>query len=388
MATAQRTAGKTAASGIEVRPLETVRDVDAFWKAELVAQGGDPAFTPRLHKEVKDFMPPLATPFARANDGMSWTAFRDGKPVGRIYAVQHHAHLEKHKDGAGHFGFLEAIDDDAVWDALFDTASDFLRARGLTQIAGPYCASVNHECGLQVFGYGNRSTTHTNYAPPYYAKQLERLGFRGVKDIVGYEGAVPTSRLPQRVARARGRWADGKNLELRPAVGPDALGQMLSIYNDAWADNWGSVPSTMEESKFLAELAADVLPSDWSTLAFWLGEPIGMIVMVPDVNEAVRDLGGRLVPFGWAKLLWRLKVSGVSRARVPLIGVRRAYRGTRVGAMTAAMLLADSLTKAKGAGVERLEVSWMLEENRPIINLVRGMPAQHTKTWRMYSKPL
>ncbi|MDR4306257.1 hypothetical protein IHQ68_06455 [Chelatococcus sambhunathii] len=388
MSTAPRTESKAAEGGVEVRPVETARDIEPFWRAELAAQGADPAFTPRLHKELKDVLTPKATPFAKANDGMAWVAFRDGKPVGRIYAVQHHDHLKKHRDGAGHFGFLEAIDDDAVWDALFATASDFLRARGLTQIAGPFSASVNHECGLQVFGYGARSTTHTNYAPPYYAAQLERLGFRGVKDIVGYEGWVTTSRLPQRVAAARAKWADGKNLELRPAVGPDALGHIVSVYNDAWSDNWGSVPTTMEESKFLAELAASILPRDWTTLAFWLGEPIGVLVMAPDVNEAVRDLGGRLAPFGWAKLIWRLKVSGVKRARVPVIGVRRAFRGTRVGAMAAAMLLADAVAKAKAAGVERLEVSWMLEENRPIINLVRGMPAEHTKTWRIYSKPL
>lgn len=381
-------AQRTAAGGIEVRPVETARDIDGFWQAELAAQGADPAFTPRLHKELKDVLTPKATPFAKANNGQAWTAWRDGEAVGRIYAVQHHAHLEKHQDGTGHFGFLEAIDDDAVWDALFATASDFLRGCGLTRISGPFSASVNHELGLQVLGYGTRSTTHTNYAPPYYAAQLERLGFHGVKDIVGYEGPIATSRLPQRVAAARAKWSDAKNMELRPAVGPDALGHIVSVYNDAWADNWGSVPATMEESKFLAELAASILPSDWTTLAFWLGEPIGVLVMAPDVNEAVRDLGGRLLPFGWAKLIWRLKVSGVSRARVPVIGVRRSLRGTRVGAMAAAMLLADAVDKAKKAGVERIEVSWMLEENRPIINLVRGMPAEHTKTWRIYAKPL
>lgn len=377
-----------AAGGIDVRPAESAKDLKSFWRAGLVAQGHDVAYAPPLLKEITEVLTPKATPFARANDGRAWTAFRGGEPVGRIYAVKHHAHLAAHNDGAGHFGFLEAVDDDAVWDALFETASGFLRDLGLTSATGPFSASINHECGLLVEGFGSRSSTHTNYAQPYYGRQLERLGFRGVKDIVGFEGDVTTSRLPSRVAAARARWRDGSNLELRPAVGPGALEAINSVYNDAWSANWGAVPVTLEEAKFLAELAQPILPKDWTTLAYWLGEPVGVLCMAPDLNEAIRDLGGKLVPFGWAKLLWRLKVSGVSRARVPIIGVRRAYRGTRVGAMTAAALLADAVTKAKAAGVETLEVSWMLEENRPIINLVRGMPAKRTRVWRIYEKQL
>lgn len=373
---------------LQIRPVASRADVELFWRASLVAQGDDPAFSPALLKEIVDVMTPGATPFARANDGRAFVALKNGEPVGRIYAVKNAAHLEKHRDATGQFGFIEAIDDDAVWDALFETASAFLRERGLMRIAGPYSASVNHECGLLVEGFGTRSTTHTNYAPPYYAAQLERLGFRGVKDILGYEGALAESRLPQRVARARAKWRDSHNLVLKAAVGPDALASVNDVYNDAWSRNWGSVPVALEEAKFLAEMAADIMPKEWATLAYWLGRPIGVLCMAPDLNEAIRDLKGRLLPFGWAKLIWRLKVSGLSRARVPIIGVRTEFRGTRIGAMAASALLADAVVKAKAAGAERLEVSWMLEENRPILNLVRGMPAQRTKVWRLYEKGL
>lgn len=379
---------RPADGSLAIRPVETGRDVEAFWRAGLVAQGRDPAYTPPLLKEIREVMTPGATPFARNNDGRAFVAYRNGQPVGRVYAVKNHAHLAKHDDGAGQFGFLEAVDDDAVWIALFEAAAGFLRDRGLTQMTGPYSASVNHECGLQVEGFGARSSTHTNYAPPYYAAQLERLGFAGLKDIYGYEGELAESRLPERVAAARARWSDDAKLTLKPAVGPDALGHINAIYNDAWADNWGSVPISMEEAKFLAELAQPILPKDWTMLACWLGEPIGVLCMAPDLNEAIRDLNGKLLPFGWAKLVWRLKVSGLSRARVPIIGVRRKYRGTRVGAMAAAALLADAVAKAKAAGVKRLEISWMLEENRPVINLVRGMPAKRTKVWRIFGKAI
>jgi GNAT superfamily N-acetyltransferase len=373
---------------VSVRPVASRKDVQPFWRVGIEAQGDDPAYTPPLLKELFEVLTPHATPFAKANDGRAWVAFRDGRPVGRIYAVKHHAHLEKHRDGAGHFGFLEAVDDDAVWDALFEAASAFLRERGLTRIAGPFSASVNHECGLLVEGHGARATTHTNYAPPYYTRQLARLGFAAVKDMVGYEGRLADSRLPERVATARAQWRDDARLVLRPAIGPTAVASINAVYNDAWSDNWGSVPISLEETRFLAELAQGILPRDWTTLAYWEGEAIGVLCMAPDLNEATRDLKGRLAPFGWAKLLWRLKVSGVARARVPIIGVRRAYRGTRVGAMAAAALLADAVAKGRAAGLETLEISWMLEENRPIINLVRGMPAKRTKVWRIFGKDL
>lgn len=382
-------ASRTGRSGaLQIRPVVSRSDVELFWRASLRAQGHDPAYTPTLLKEIVDVLTPGATPFARANDGRAFVALRDGEPVGRIYAVKNAAHLEKHRDATGQFGFVEAIDDDAVWDALFEAAAAFLRERGLMRMGGPYSASINHECGLMVEGHGTRSTTHTNYAQPYYAAQLERLGFRGVKDIMGYEGALSESRLPQRVAMARAKWADSRHLVLKPAVGPDALAAVNDVYNDAWSRNWGSVPVPIEEARFLAEMAADIMPKDWATLAYWFDRPIGVLCMAPDLNEAIRDLRGRLLPFGWAKLLWRLKVSGVSRARVPIIGVRAEFRGSRVGAMAASALLADAVQKAKASGAERLEVSWMLEENRPILNLVRGMPATRTKVWRLYEKAL
>lgn len=373
---------------ITISPIANKRDVRAFWRAALVAQGDDPAFSPPLLKEVLDVLTPGATPFAHENDGQAWVAFRDGEPVGRIYAVRNAAHLAKHDDGTAQFGFIEGIDDDAVWDALIAMAVAFAQARGLTRLCGPFSASINHETGLLVEGHGARSTTHTNYAPPHYARQLERLGFTPVKDVVAYEGRLADATLPERVAKLRANWRGSAELTLRPAVGAPAVRELNAVYNDAWADNWGAIPLSDDEASFLAGLAQKIVPTDWTMLACWRGEPIGVLVMAPDLNEAVRDLKGRLFPIGLMKLLWRLKVSGVSRARVPVIGVRRGWRGTRVGAMAAAALLADAVEKARAEGCESLEVSWMLEDNAAVLSLVRSMPATRTRTWRIYAKSL
>lgn len=381
----------TTPSGLVVVPVEGRREVEHYIRAAEVAQGGDPNWVPPLHVEMKGTLDEAAVPFTRENPHRAFVALREGKPVGRIFVVEDKAHLAVHKDETGHFGFLEAIDDDAVWDALIAAGAAWLKERGLTRMEGPYSASINHEIGLLVDGFGTRPTVRTTHAQPYYARQMLRLGFVGVKDVVAHEGDISASDFPARVAAMRQKWSGRDDLTLWHMDAKDLKGSALkvnAVYNDAWADNWNAVPVSDEEAIFIAKLTKPILKADWTTIAQWRGEPVGVLALVPDINEAIADLKGKLFPFGWAKLLWRLKVKGVSRARVPLIGVRKQFRGTRVGAMAAATLLADAVEKAKTAGIRRMEISWMLEDNRGVLNLVESLPATRTKTWRIFSKTL
>jgi GNAT superfamily N-acetyltransferase len=189
----------------------------------------------------------------------------------------------------------------------------------------------------------------------------------------------------------RARWTGSADLTLWHMDAKDLEGsarKVNAVYNDAWSDNWNAVPVSDEEAIFIAKLTKPILRADWTSIAEWRGEPVGVLSLVPDINEAIADLKGKLFPLGWAKLMWRLKVAGVSRARVPLIGVRKKFRGTRIGAMAAATLLADAVEKARGAGISRLEISWMLEDNRGVLNLVESLPATRSKTWRIFSRAL
>lgn len=381
----------SAPSGLVVVPVEGRREVDHYIRAAEVAQGGDPNWVPPLHAETKGTLDEKAVPFTRENPHQAFVALRGGKPLGRIFVVEDRAHLALHRDRAGHFGFLEAVDEDAVWDALVEAGAAWLRGRGLLRMEGPYSASINHEIGLLVEGFGTRPTVRTTHAQPYYATQLERLGFRGVKDVVAHEGDIAASTFPERVSAMRARWPGAADLTLWTMDPKDLEGsarRVNAVYNDAWSDNWNAVPVSEEEAVFIAKLTKPILRADWTSIAEWRGEPVGVLALVPDVNEAIADLKGRLLPFGWAKLLWRLKIAGVSRARVPLIGVRKQFRGTRIGAMAAATLLADAVRKARAAGIERMEISWMLEDNRGVLNLVESLPATRTKTWRIYSRAL
>src|SRR5678815_1237732 len=174
------------AGALEIRPVRTRRDMNAFIRAAYRAQSGNPKWAPALDMEAHEFFDPKHSPFAKENEIECYVALRDGEPVGRIAAIVNRAHLAYRKDRTGHFGFMEAIDDPHVFAALTDAASRFLAARGLKRIMGPFSASINHEVGLLIYGFDETHMVRTNYAPPYYARQLEALGFTKAMDVIAF----------------------------------------------------------------------------------------------------------------------------------------------------------------------------------------------------------
>src|SRR5258705_2696774 len=171
---------------LEIRPVRTRRDMKAFIRAAVRAQGANPQWAQALDMEAHEFFDPKHSSFAKENEMQCFVALRDGEPVGRITATVNKAYLAKHKDATGHFGFIEAIDDREVFGALLDAAGNFLKARGLNRMAGPFSASINHEAGLLIEGFEHPHMVRTNYAPPYYARQLEALGFTKAMDFIAF----------------------------------------------------------------------------------------------------------------------------------------------------------------------------------------------------------
>jgi GNAT superfamily N-acetyltransferase len=161
---------------------------------------------------------------------------------------------------------------------------------------------------------------------------------------------------------------------------------VLGLYNDAWADNWNSIPVSPAEGKWITGLVLPVSKPAWARIAEWRGEPVAIVSQIPDVNKAMADLDGRLMPFGWAKLMWRIHIAGTKRSRVPMIGVAKKWRGTRVGSLAVSMVLAQAIDQAKAAGIEDMEISWMLETNHAVLNLVESLPAKVTRKLRVYEK--
>ena len=317
-----------------------------------------------------------------------WVACRNGRPVGRITAQIDEMHLAQHADGAGYFGMLEAEDDPAIFAALLGAAEDWLRGEGMRQVRGPFNLHINEEVGLLVEGFSTPPFVLMGHARPWYGPAVEAQGYRGVKDLLAYH-VRPDFEAPRVMTRLAQRVSD--RVTVRPArrrqlVEDAAI--MRDIFNDAWRDNWGFVPLAEKEWTETVTTLARLMPDDYIQIASCDGEPAAFIVALPNLNEAARDLGGRLLPFGWAKLLWRLKVRHPRTARVPLMGVKQSFQHSRLGP-TLAFIVIDAVRKALHArGVTDVEMGWILEDNDGMRNIIETIGGEAYKRYRIYQKEL
>jgi hypothetical protein len=318
----------------------------------------------------------------------AWLALRDGRPVGRISAQIDQLHLAQHGDEAGYFGLLEGEDDPAVFTALFAAAEDWLRQEGMRRVIGPLNLHINEEVGLLVDGFSTPPFVLMGHARPWYGPAVEASGYAGVKDLLAYH-VRPDFDAPRVMERLAQRVSD--RVVVRPLrrgeIAADAA-IMLDIFNDAWQDNWGFVPLAKAEWEETVGTLTRLMPDEYIQIAEYDGEPVAFIVALPNLNEAARDLNGKLLPFGWAKLLWRLKVRHPSTARVPLMGVMREFQHSRLGP-TLAFMVIDAVRKALHArGVTDVEMGWILEDNDGMRNIIETIGGEAYKTYRVYQKEL
>jgi hypothetical protein len=332
-------------------------------------------------------------PFFDHGEACFWLAWRDGTPVGRISAQINRLHLETHRDETGNFGLLEAVDDQAVFAALQGVAENWLRERGMRRILGPYSLSMNDDIGVLVSGFDSPPMVGMPYTPPYYADRLVAEGYTKAKDLHALRltlADVVTRHLDQleRVtARLR---AEGRITvrSLDPSRFAAEMRLALDIYNEAWTHNWGFLPVTEREAKQIIDQLAPVLPPESVVFALADGEPAAMLIALPNLNEIISDLGGRLFPINWLKLLWRLHFRKPKTARAMLTGVRQRYRGSALSTALVTLMLAAILDAGRRANIETVEFSWILEDNRPSLEGCRALGAQLDKLYRIYAKPL
>jgi hypothetical protein len=375
---------------VKVVPVVDRAGIAAFIAAGRRAQSVNPHWVEPVHDEIRMLFNPRRAPFMRENDIQPFVAVQDGEPVGRIVATVHRAHLAIHKDDCGFFGFIDAIDDRAVFAALFAEAEKFLRAHGMRMIRGPFSLTINHESGLLVHGFDEPHVVKTNHAPAHYAQHIEALGYNKAVDLVAYVCRVAESDFPTRVARLMAS-PGAPNIEvysLSLRSWNRDFPRLLRLYNDAWSENSWATPVSDEEAHFIARLSLPVSKPGWIRIARYKDEDIAACVQVPDVNEALRGLGGKLLPFGVVKLLWRVHIRGTRMARVPIVGVARKWRGTKVAMLAVSRLFARSIEDARNTGVEEVEYSWMLEDNHFALNTMPRLPARHTRTFRIYERAL
>ena len=377
-------------AGVTVRTVDGRADLKRFLSVPFAIYRDDPNWIAPLYAERIRHLDPGRNPYFHHAEACFFLAERDGVPVGRISAQIDQLHLQRYDDGAGQFGFLEAIDDASVFAALLDAAAAWLATRGATRMRGPFSLSINDETGLLIDGFDRPPSVMMGHARPYYGPRLEALGFTKAKDLFAYDYDA-TQPMPRHMAALVDRALNNGSLEIRPLSKRHLdrdLSIVMDIFNDAWADNWGFVPLTQAEVAMLGQTLKALVGEDYVAIASWRGEPAAMAVTLPDINRSIHDLGGRLMPLGWAKLLWRVFARPPAAIRIPLMGVRKRYQRSTAGSALALGVIARVRQAHVSRGTTRAELSWILEDNLPMRRMIEAVGAVPYKTYRVYEREL
>ena len=373
--------------GIEIVPVRTRAEREAFIRLPGRLAAGDPAWIEPLHLERRRFLSPRHNPFFEHAQVALWLARRSGRDVGRISAQIDELAAADAGRRVGHFGMIDARDD-AVLAALFETAEGWLRARGAGLARGPFSLSINQVSGLLVAGFEHPPQIMMDHHAPWLGPAVERHGYARARDLMCYYIDISEG-LPDRLRTMAAR--AGRGIRLRP-LDPRRLEAEIAaitrLHNAAWAQNWGFVPLTDADSQAMARDLRPILIPDFVQIAEEDGEPVAFILMLANINEALAGLDGRLLPLGWARLLWRLKVRGLSSGRVPLMGVRPDIDASPRGKMLPLRLIYAIEGPARARGLRHIEMSWQLEENRPARRLVEALGSTLYKRYRVYEKAL
>lgn len=374
----------TPSSALQIVPVNSPAEFKRFIRLPAQLHRHDPLYVAPLEMERAESLSPKTNPYFEHAEVQFWLAVRGGRDVGRISAQ-----VDKlAAPGTGHFGLIDAIDDAEVFSALFETAENWLRARGCTVAIGPFNLSINEETGLLVQGFDTPPAVMMSHDFPYVGTRVEAQGYGKARDLIAYHYDV-TAPLPP-VAR---RMVDRKppNIRVRLLDMKHYLKDIQTvthIFNDAWADNWGFVPYTAAEIDHLARALKMLIDPGFAPIAEIDGRPVAFGIMLPNLNEAIRDFGGSLLPFNWAKLLWRLKVSGVKSGRLPLMGVRRDIGSPYAAALAPFLIIEAIRSHAAKLEYQSAELSWILEDNIAMKRMIEAVGGKPYKTYRVYQKPL
>ncbi len=345
----------------------------------------DPFWVPPLLADVRKALDPDAHPFHLHSEVLPYLALRGDRPVGRICAIHNRRHVEFHGEPVGFFGFFESEPDEAVAAALVEAAAVWLRERGLETVRGPASFSTNEQAGLLVEGFDGPPAILMPYNPPWYRDLLEAVGFRKAKDLLAYRMVDRGDFLPERLVRAseaiRRRTGVGVR-ELRMSTFEEELAVVRRIYNRSWERNWGFVPMTDEELSFMARELRPVVDPELTLFAETAeGEPVGFVLGLPDFNEVLRHLNGRLFPFGWAKALRHRR--RIRRMRVVTLGVLPEHRGRGIDALLYTALIRNGLEK----GIGEAEQSWVLEDNDLMRRPLERLDGRVYRRYRLFDRP-
>lgn len=373
---------------IRIEPVLDKRELKAFIAFPSSLYRNDPSWITPLYVEREEHLS-KKNPGTEHIEWQAWVAKKEGKVVGRITAQIDSLHRERYGEDTGHFGMIDAIDDPEVFRALFTAAEDWLKSKGALKITGPFSLNINQESGLLIEGFDTPPSALMTHAKPYYATNLERQGYTQGIDLLAYWMKRTDLNFSPSLTKMMAQV--GKKVTLRRLNRKrfnEEMQVLREIFNSGWQDNWGFVPFTEHEFATMGDQLKFLVPDDMIYIAEVDSVPCAFIVGLPNINEAIADLNGRLLPFGWAKLLWRLKVSGVRTARVPLMGVRQEYQFSRIGPIIALLLIEALRDPFAKRNIDALEMSWILESNSGMRTILERIGAVPYKRYRLYEKQL
>ena len=373
---------------IEITRVVSRAERKAFIKFPWRIYANDPAWVPPLLVERRKFLNRQKHPFYEHGDAALFLARTGGEIVGRIMASDDPKYNALHQSNVGCFGMFESIDDQEVANALIDAAAAWLRQSGRDEIMGPIDYSTNYLCGLLVDGFQFPPTLLTSHNPPYYEALIEGWGFEKAMDLYAW-GLVDPTQAATRLRRLASSLKKRSDVTIRPARLADfreEARRIREIYNQAWRNNWGFVPFTEKEFEFMTQELKPILVPDLVWLAEIEGKPVGFILCIPDINEALRKINGRLttlgLPIGLAKLLYYQR--RIKRVRLVALGVIPRYRRNGIAEMLVLRTIEEAMIKRGFVG----EASLIMENNQLMNRFLAAIGLEKEKTYRIYRRRL
>lgn len=369
------------ASSIQIREVKTRKDLKAFIRFPWRIYQDYPNWVPPLIREDKKLLSPGINPFWNHAERALFIAEEDGEAVGRIAAIKDRDFIDYHGETTGYFGFFESVNERPVAGKLFAAAENWLNKQGLNKMIGPLNPSTNAICGFLLQGFDSPPKFMMPYTPPYYLSLAEKSGLIKAKDLLAYHIPVPEKMNPrlEKIAAILQK----KGLSIRN-VDMNNFGQELelirTIYNSAWSKNWGFVPITPAEIAYLAKELKPLVVPELVFFAEYQGREVGFYLVLPDYNQLIKKMNGKMGPIQIAGFLWGRK--NITDIRLMMAGIEEEYQKKGLDAL----LYLESARNARDLGYRDSEISWLLEDNILVIRAAEMMGGTLSKKYRLYSK--
>jgi GNAT superfamily N-acetyltransferase len=383
------------AGEISITPVAGKKDFNAFVDIQYRLNEGDPHWVPQLRSEVVELLTPGKNPFFDHARHQFFLARRGDRVVGRISAHIDELALAEPPEkgfgpGCGQWGLFEAEDEDTAR-ALIAAAETWLRDQGMTRVLAPISMSVWEEPGLLVKGFDHSPTVMMGHHQPAYRGWIEGAGYTPAKHLRTYELDI-TKEMPPIVQRIVTAGEKNPRIRIRPVQIKHFAREaaiVIDILNDAWSDNWGFVPFTEREAEYGGKKMTPLIREDLNMIAELDGEPVAFMLTWSNANEPIKAIGGKLLPFGWIKMLRWLRNPKCTTMRVPLMGVKKQYQNSRLASQLAFMMIeAIRVSAVKNYGATRGEIGWVLDDNKGMVAIADTIGSTVNREYTIYTKGL